>query len=70
MTRLITSLVLAVWISAIALLAIQNATPVVLQFLTVQSVAIPVGLVLAFSASLGIVGAALAIGFWQAIRTF
>lgn len=53
-----------------ALIAIQNATPVVFQFLTVQSVAIPLGLVLAFSASLGMVGAALAIGFWQATRTF
>jgi uncharacterized integral membrane protein len=70
MTRFVTSLVLAVWISAMALIAIQNATPVVFQFLTVQSVAIPLGLVLAFSASLGMVGAALAIGFWQATRTF
>ncbi len=70
MTRFITSLVLAVWISAMALIAIQNATPVALQFLGIQSVAIPVGLLMAFSASLGMVGAALAIGFWQSIRSF
>jgi uncharacterized integral membrane protein len=70
MTRFITSLVLATWISAMALIAIQNATPVTLQFLVAQSVSIPVGLVMAFSASLGMVGAALAINFWQAIRTF
>lgn len=70
MTRFITSLVLAVWISAMALVAIQNATPVALQFLGIQSVAIPVGLLMAFSASLGMVGAALAIGFWQSIRSF
>ncbi len=53
-----------------ALIAIQNATPVALQFLGIQSVAIPVGLLMAFSASLGMVGAALAIGFWQSIRSF
>lgn len=70
MTRFITSLVLAVWISAMALVAIQNATPVALQFLGIQSVAIPVGLLMAFSASLGMVGAALALGFWQSIRSF
>ncbi|MGF1494028.1 MAG: lipopolysaccharide assembly protein LapA domain-containing protein [Microcoleaceae cyanobacterium] len=50
---ILTSLILAGWISAIALLALQNATPVSLKFLAFESIQIPVGLVLAFSVSLG-----------------
>ncbi|MBF2051081.1 MAG: DUF1049 domain-containing protein [Leptolyngbya sp. IPPAS B-1204] len=65
MSQFFTSLVLAIWISAIALIAIQNATPISLQFLNVQSVEIPLGLILAFSTSLGLIGSALAIGIWR-----
>jgi uncharacterized integral membrane protein len=65
MTRFLTSLIVAIWVSAIAVVAIQNATPVSLRILNVQSVEIPIGLVLAFSASLGIVGASLGLGLWQ-----
>jgi uncharacterized integral membrane protein len=68
MTRFLISVIVAIWVSTIALIAIQNATPVTLTFLGIQSVAIPLGLVLAFSASLGMVGAALAIGIWQTSR--
>lgn len=68
MTRFLTSLIVAVWVSLIALIAIQNATPVSLRFLGLQSVAIPLGLVIAFSASLGMVGAALLLGIWRAAR--
>lgn len=69
MTRFLTSFVLAAWISAIALIAIQNATPVSLQFLGLQTIQIPLGLVLAFSASIGMVGTALAINIWQSLRS-
>lgn len=65
MSQFLTSLILAIWISAIALIAIQNATPISLQFLNVQSVEIPLGLILAFSTSLGLIGSALAIGIWR-----
>lgn len=68
MTRFLTALIVALWVSVIALIAIQNATPVSLQFLGVRSVEIPMGLVMAFSASLGMIGAALAIGIWQVSR--
>lgn len=57
---LITACVVAVWIGVIALIAIQNATPVSLRFLTLQTVEIPFGLIIAFSVMLGIVGAAIA----------
>lgn len=69
MTRFFTSLIVAFWVSAIALIAIQNATPVSLQFLNVQTIEIPLGLVMAFSASIGMVGAALAVNSWQASRS-
>jgi uncharacterized integral membrane protein len=57
---LITSCIVAIWVGAIALIAIQNATPVTLRFLTFQTVEIPFGLVIAFSVMVGILGSAIA----------
>ncbi len=57
---LLTSLILTGWIGAIAILAIQNFSPVSLKFLGFQSIAVPVGVVLAFSVGLGILGTAIA----------
>lgn len=68
MTRFLTSIIVAIWISAIALIAIQNATPISLQFLGLRTVEIPIGLVLAFSASLGMIGTTAVLGVWQAAR--
>lgn len=56
---LLTSLLLAGWIGAIAILAIQNFSPVSLRFLGFQSIEIPIGLVLAFSVSIGLLGTAI-----------
>lgn len=68
MTRFLTSIVVAIWISTIALIAIQNATPVSLQFLGLRTIEIPIGLVLAFSVSLGMMGTALVLSIWQSAR--
>lgn len=57
--NLVVSTMTAVWVSAIALISVQNATPVSLRFLTFRSVRVPVGLLLGFSASAGMVGTAL-----------
>lgn len=65
LANLLTSLVVAIWIVAIAILSVQNATPVSLKFLTFQSIQLPVGLVLAFSAGLGIIGMALTQPLWS-----
>lgn len=54
------SLILAGWIGAAAILAVQNFTPVSFKILTVQSIEIPFGIVLAFSAGLGAVATAIA----------
>lgn len=57
---LLTACIVAVWIGVIALIAIQNATPVTLRFLTLQTIEIPFGLVIAFSVMIGIIGSAIA----------
>lgn len=62
LSTLIISALLAVWIVAIAIVSVQNATPVTLKFLTYESIRLPVGVVLAFSAAAGaIVGAVIAL---------
>ncbi|BAU13829.1 hypothetical protein LEP3755_43710 [Leptolyngbya sp. NIES-3755] len=56
---LITACIVAVWMGAIALIAIQNAAPITLRFLAFQTIELPFGLVIAFSVMLGIVGTAI-----------
>lgn len=57
---LITACIVAVWIGAIALIAVQNAAPITLSFLTFQTIELPFGLVIAFSVVVGILGTAIA----------
>ncbi len=65
---LLINLLLAVWIVAIAMISVQNATPVALKFIIFESIQMPVGVVLAFSAVLGIFLAALIKPLWQLSR--
>lgn len=51
----------AIWIIAIAILSVQNATLVSLKFLGLQSIQLPVGLILAASVGVGAIGGAIAI---------
>lgn len=55
----------AVWTVAIALIALQNAEPVSLRFLSFLSVPLPFGLVLALSATAGMLGTVIVTGLWQ-----
>lgn len=64
-TNLLTSIILAIWAGAIAILAVQNATSVSLKFFTFESIQMPVGVVLAFSAGVGAIGGAIAPLFWS-----
>ncbi len=57
---LLISLIVATWVGAIAILSVQNFTPVALNLLAFRSIEIPVGLVLAFSVGIGMVGMAIA----------
>lgn len=65
LANLLTSIVLAAWIAVIALLSIQNITPISLQFLALQTIQIPLGLVLAFSVGVGVMGGAIAPVVWR-----
>jgi lipopolysaccharide assembly protein A len=58
-TTILTALILAIWVSAIAILSVQNATLISLQFLSLKSIEIPIGIILGFSASLGMIGGAI-----------
>lgn len=64
---ILTGLILAIVISAIAIISVQNATPISIQFLTFQSVKIPVGVVLAFSVAIGLVFTSILIPIWQRV---
>lgn len=59
MAKLLVSLVLAGWGVAIALLSVQNATPVALRLFGLRSIELPFGLVLALTAAVGLVGTTL-----------
>ncbi|PSN11987.1 hypothetical protein C7293_22040 [filamentous cyanobacterium CCT1] len=59
MIRLLLALVPAIWVVAIAIIAVQNATPVSFRLLNLQSIEIPFGVLLAFCAAAGMLLAAL-----------
>ena len=63
--NLLTSIILTVWIAAIAILSIQNITPISLKFLVFQTIQIPLGIVLAFSVGIGAMAGAIAPVLWQ-----
>ena len=57
-------LIIAVWVVAIALISVQNATPVSLKFLVFQSIQIPFGLMLAFAVAVGLLSVAILQPLW------
>jgi uncharacterized integral membrane protein len=56
--------VMALWVIAVAILSVQNATPVSLKFLSWQSISIPAGVVLAMSAGIGLAGGIFVQALW------
>lgn len=58
-TSLLSSVILAVLVVAIAIFSIQNIQDVSLKFLTFESITIPVGVLLAFCSAIGIILGAL-----------
>lgn len=61
----LTSLILAGWLTAIAILSIQNITPVSLKFLNFETIQLPMGIVLAFSVGAGAIAGAIGPVLWQ-----
>jgi uncharacterized integral membrane protein len=58
MARPLLALIPALWVAAVAIVAVQNATPVSIRLLTLQSIEMPFGVLLAFGAAGGMVAAA------------
>ena len=58
MSKFLLVLLPACLVVAIAILSVQNATPVSLQFLAFRSVALPFGLWIGFGLAVGMVGMA------------
>ncbi|MFO5476801.1 MAG: DUF1049 domain-containing protein [Dolichospermum sp.] len=58
-------LIIAIWVAAIALISVQNATPVSLRFWVCQSIQIPFGLMLAFSVVVGLLSTAVLQPLWE-----
>ncbi|MBF2019946.1 MAG: LapA family protein [Hydrococcus sp. C42_A2020_068] len=54
-TSLLTSIVMAAWVGAIAVFSIQNIEAVSLKFLTFASIQIPVGVLLSFCLGAGMI---------------
>ncbi|MGB3299825.1 MAG: lipopolysaccharide assembly protein LapA domain-containing protein [Phormidesmis sp.] len=59
MVKLLVAIIPAVLVVAIAILSVQNATPVPIFFLSASTVALPAGVWLAFALGIGMVGTAL-----------
>jgi uncharacterized integral membrane protein len=63
--NLLISLVIAIWIGAIAVFSIQNIQGVSIKFITFESISLPIGVMLALSASFGMLIGAILPLFWQ-----
>lgn len=58
--NLLMALLIGAWFVAVAIISIQNVTPLTLRFLTLQTVEIPFGVLLTFAVVVGLlVGAIL-----------
>ena len=59
------SFLVAILVSAIGIISVQNAAPVALSFILFKSIQMPVGVVLAMSISAGLIGGALLQPLWN-----
>lgn len=69
MAQFLATLILAFWVCTIALIAAQNGARVSLQFLGMQTIEIPFGLMLAFCVAIGMVGTALVLPLLRSKQT-
>ncbi|NET30732.1 MAG: DUF1049 domain-containing protein [Cyanothece sp. SIO1E1] len=68
MSKLLISLIISGWMVAIAILSVQNATPIALRFLAFQSIQVPLGVLLAFSVGAGMLGTAIILQIQPTLR--
>lgn len=65
MQTILINFLIVFWIGAIALIAIQNATPFTLQFFGWQTISMPLGIMIAFSVILGVITGTIMLPFFQ-----
>ncbi|AUC62134.1 hypothetical protein AA637_13700 [Cyanobacterium sp. HL-69] len=58
-SNLIITLIISFWIIILPIFAIQNVAPISLQFFGLQSISIPLGILVSFSVASGCIGGAL-----------
>ncbi|PSB02981.1 DUF1049 domain-containing protein [Merismopedia glauca] len=68
-SNLLTSAILAILVSAIAILSVQNATLVSLRLFGLRSINLPFGTILALSVSVGILVGAIAPIVWRLLSS-
>lgn len=66
--NLLTSVTIAFWVIAIAIVSVQNFTPVSVRFLNFQSIQIPFGIVLALCAACGMMSIGILQPLWGISR--
>jgi uncharacterized integral membrane protein len=69
MQTILINILVIFWIGAIALIAIQNATPFTLQFFGWQTISMPLGIMIAFSVILGVIAGTLMLPLFQSKGT-
>ena len=65
MINFLLALSVALWVVAIAIIAVQNATPIAVNFFTFQSIRIPFGVALAFGVAAGALGMTVVQILWR-----
>ena len=65
MGRILLGLIPGCWVAAIAILSVQNAPPVQLQFLGLRSIEMPVGVAMGFCAAVGMATTAIFIALFS-----
>ena len=59
LTNLLSSLMIAAWVGAIAIFSIQNIQPVSLKFITFESIKLPLGVLLSLCVGAGMISGSL-----------
>jgi putative membrane protein len=65
--NLIIAILMAGWIVSFAVFSIQNIQPVSIKFLVFESIQLPIGVLLAFCVSFGLIIGVMIPPFWQFI---
>ncbi|AFZ46008.1 hypothetical protein Cyast_0024 [Cyanobacterium stanieri PCC 7202] len=67
-SNLVITLIISFWIIILPIFAIQNVAPISLQFFGLQSISIPLGILISLSVASGTVGGALLPVFFSPIN--